>query len=707
VAFALWVVALLVFVPSLEGPFLFDDIIIIEGNHYVHSFSHWMRWWTGHLWDTNYDTSPAANASVFWRPLVQASFAWDWTLGGGAPMAFHLTNFALHALNTVLVWGLFRTWFANQALALGLTLLFAFHPANSEVVCWLSGRGDSLCCVGLLLTAFGTRRIRRGQTVTGIALGLFGATVALLAKEAGVLLPAMVALELFASERSKQSRGPLANPSRRAWLILAASVLVVVVYAGVRSELMQRSLLSHLSVAPSRWAFIFEALGRGLSLIVWPLDTTLGRGAIRSLDGVLMPRYDYAAVGAIGFVLVSWTAWYLRRRKPALAVAWLCFLAFWFPVSGVLFHGEPVLVSPRYLYIPLIAALYLCGVAVQPLLEDSRLRRAGRIVCLLLIPSYFALSFVRAGDYSSEGRFWRAEISSNPNYVPAQVYFVLRETRANRPASALRLILPFLASNRAKNFEGSNTELRFYALKAASTLTKDIDQTTLTYLANFCDGVAQGHIAPLEVPSLGIHIELGHGPQVLGEWGVLLNRLLMQSAELWSRLGEDRKALARVQLALAQCSECWTLMGRAGLLRARAGDLAGAEELAHAFKKYAGPTKGDSLATVLHAAFDAGPLVFAPNPPSVLVANYYLSLEAYGRAFAAAKGAFANPPADPEAHKMLAELALRAGDADAARKMLAYSMSAAQIQAWESEALKDAPWHDSEIPPGTWIPTVD
>ncbi len=695
---ALFVLAFAAFAPAISGPFLFDDRLLIEGNYRVHSFDHWTKWLTGTIWDTNYDPSNNANRMLFWRPLVLATFAFDWTLGAGSPLPFHLTNLVLHALNSVLLWSLLRKWFRARGLALGLALLFALHPAQSEVVCWISGRGDSLCLMGLLIALHGLRRADQ-RSAQGYLVFFVGSVLAFAAKEMAIVLPILVALDRFA----RSSAEPVAF-LRREMKPLGASIVFVFGYLVWRSFIFDTALGSHPVPFDKKVLLVLEGFGRAIALYVWPLDTTLGRAATMSSGGVLIPRIDYAIFGAAVVVGVSLGAWRMRKSSPRIAVGWLGFLGAWLPVSGIISHGELSLISPRYLYIPFVPVLLMLGAAIESAFWRGKARTVAVLSVGVVSLGFLAISLDRSGDFASNDQFWRAELEANPTYVSGQDYFVVRELRENRPRSALRLSLSSLALNRKERFELLNAEIEFHVLEALAAATPDIERDTLKKVAEFADNLAQEQDAVLELPSEGVSLRWTKGSSNDGEWAAKRRRLFIVSSDLWSRLGEDGKALRRVELALEGCEQCWTLFGRSGIIRARAGELGAALALAESFDRFAGPSEKGQLRESLAEAVSLAPYLQGGAAPPPLIAQYYSGLLAFGRAYDVARPAFENPPDDPGSHQVLAELALRAGDRDAARKMLSRSLSAPEVEAWERGKLKNVLWHDAEVPDGTWMP---
>ena len=90
-------VAVLAFLPSLAGPFHFDDYNVIVNYPTVHS------------WSALFER---AGAGV--RPLLKASYVANWTLDPG-PLGFHAVNIALHAVNAVLLFLIGQRLIRGQA----------------------------------------------------------------------------------------------------------------------------------------------------------------------------------------------------------------------------------------------------------------------------------------------------------------------------------------------------------------------------------------------------------------------------------------------------------------------------------------------------------------------------------------------------------------------------------------------------------------
>src|SRR5258708_4472262 len=125
-------VALVAYLPSLAGPFHFDDYNVIVNYPTVHS------------WSTLFE-----RASGGVRALLKASYVLNWTIDPG-PFGFHLLNIALHALNALLLYFIGKRLIPDNVRnysvspALLAALLFALHPMQTEAVTYISGRSSSL-----------------------------------------------------------------------------------------------------------------------------------------------------------------------------------------------------------------------------------------------------------------------------------------------------------------------------------------------------------------------------------------------------------------------------------------------------------------------------------------------------------------------------------------------------------------------------------
>ena len=381
------------YLPSLIGPFHFDDYNVIV--HYP----------TVHSWSALFER---AGGGV--RAVLKASYALNWTLDPG-PLGFHAVNIALHALNTVLLFFIGRRLFPErgEVPALIAALLFALHPMQTEAVTYISGRSSSLMATFYLSSLL---MYLRGAHWSLSAL-LF--VLALATRETAVTLPA--ALLLVELCRGTPWR-TIAQRQWAHWTLLAAGAVVV---------LMNQRYFDLLA-----YGFGERGLGEnlltqvgGISYLVWHL---VGLHDL-NIDPALPTLSEWTPALAfqsvlLGALLVLGIA--SLRRRP-----WLAFGILWFflqlaPTNSVVPRLD--VANDRQLYLA-CWGLFL-ALAVQ--VEWPRFGVA--LVCL----AFAAASVGRQLDYRDEITLWEASVRSSPwnarahNNLGYAYYLAGRKAEAKR-----------------------------------------------------------------------------------------------------------------------------------------------------------------------------------------------------------------------------------------------------------------------------------
>ena len=119
----------MVYLPSIKGEFLFDDVITLTQNPLIHHPSGLRYIW--------FSTEP-----LDYFPLTLSSFWIEWRLWGGNPAGFHWVNILLHAASALMLWrvllrlGIPGAWMAAA--------VFAVHPLNTSSVAWITERKNTM-----------------------------------------------------------------------------------------------------------------------------------------------------------------------------------------------------------------------------------------------------------------------------------------------------------------------------------------------------------------------------------------------------------------------------------------------------------------------------------------------------------------------------------------------------------------------------------
>jgi hypothetical protein len=202
-------IAAAVYVPALSAGFNADDYLILWRIKTIEGLGDPLGYFKFAFYE-------------YFRPLGFLSYALDWRIWHLDAFGFHLTNLALHAANSFLVFELARRLIRAQGAATMCALLFALHPSSHEVVYWIAARFDLLATLFGLLALTCLPRPERWWRVAGVlAFGL-----ALLAKESAIsLLIIAPAWDVLVDRRDVRTT------CRRLIPLLAA----IVVYVAIRS----------------------------------------------------------------------------------------------------------------------------------------------------------------------------------------------------------------------------------------------------------------------------------------------------------------------------------------------------------------------------------------------------------------------------------------------------------------------------------------
>lgn len=342
------------------------------------------------------DTTSDTNYLPFYRPLTYMTFLIEQRLHDLNPFPMHLVNVLLHALNAFLVYLLARTLFPEQGQAVLVGLLFAVHPLHSEGVNFLAGgRNTMLACLFSLLAYLVHRESVARNGVIGAVAGSFLLLAGLLSKEVALaVVPCILLLE--AGVWRESGIGLHSRPVFRT-LPYAAALLC---YFVIRWTTMSRygvqggilpgfgmPLEEGLSAAPDLLSRLLDnlyILPRYLLTVVWP--TALS-------PRYIVPRDLQAMAPALvgGWIaLTGILAWLLTRgRSKATLFGLLWAVAFWLPVSGIVYFSD-VTMADRFLYIPAIGLWVIAAdqlSKVFPSREAGRNAAVGAVIFVLLLLS--------------------------------------------------------------------------------------------------------------------------------------------------------------------------------------------------------------------------------------------------------------------------------------------------------------------------------
>jgi hypothetical protein len=345
------------YLPSLNGPFVFDDPNAVAQSKLIHSLV------------------PTLYLTLSTRPVTDYTLGIDYAIAGLDPWPYHLTNMLLHAANVLLLYAIaWRTLTlprlaaryggAARLIAWAAAALFAAHPLASETVAYVSSRSEVLAACFYLLSVLtfiiaattAEPRLRRRCAGALFAWGMAG----LASKETALT----IAPALFLYDRLFLTGGGWRRPR---WRLLGVALLPAVLGG---TALLLRAIFSPSPMGQygatagvnfdrfTPWQYLITEFGvitYYLRLLVLPVGQTfdydwpLARSPFAV--GVLVP---FALLVVLVVLAVR-----AATRQPLFTFAVLWTLLILAPTSSVLPIAD--LVVERRMYLPLAGLTLLAA----------------------------------------------------------------------------------------------------------------------------------------------------------------------------------------------------------------------------------------------------------------------------------------------------------------------------------------------------------
>lgn len=411
-------VACLAFLPGLPGEFVFDDLPNISTNEAIQL--------------TELSTEALARVvstpqlSGTTRALPTLSFALDyWRSGGADPLAFKVTNIALHAATAfALVW-LFRSLLLvagvpaarTRWLAPVLALAWALHPLQVSSVLYAVQRIQAMGTFFLVLALLAYLHARRAQIAGGSGrTGLLGTgllwAMALGCKEDSALLPAYtLALELtvlgFAAADARTAR-----LFRRGYLALAiagtAAYFLLAIPHFWQWEAYDGRDYSTIERLLTQPRMLCMYLGQ--ILVPWPPHMPFYYDWVQPSRGLLQPWTTLPALALVTALLAG--AWRARTRYPLFSLGVFLFFAAHFIASNV---PNLELAFEHRNHFALVGAVLAIGSILAGISDRIGLGQAGRAAACTVVLSLLAgTTLLRADTWASNADIARLATEQAP-----------------------------------------------------------------------------------------------------------------------------------------------------------------------------------------------------------------------------------------------------------------------------------------------------
>jgi Flp pilus assembly protein TadD len=316
----------------------------------------------------------------------------------------------LHALNTVLLFLVFRKMTRATWRSLFVALLFGLHPLRVESVIWVAERKDVLSAFFWMLTILAYVRHAEKPGLVRYLPVVFCFALGLLSKPMIVTLPfVLLLLDYWPLERWKHKPLPSLIMEKVPLFLLCAASCAVTIFAQRSGGAM--ALMKQLSFG-TRFENALVSYCRYLGKLFWPEKLS-----------VVYPLVNDWSLGVVlaSIVLlsgVSFLAVVNRHRRPYLITGWFWFLGTLVPVIGIVMVGEQSM-ADRYTYLPSIGVLVVLSWGTYDL---TRRWRFQSVVCSAITAGIVVLCIALTRQNvaywrNTETLFRHALISTKNNYV--------------------------------------------------------------------------------------------------------------------------------------------------------------------------------------------------------------------------------------------------------------------------------------------------
>lgn len=430
---------------ALPNGFHFDDIVGIVRNPTLRDLRNIPA----------YFTDPATfglGRTREWRPILQITYALNYTMAGLNPVVFRSFNLLFHIGTAFFLFLIvsqigalwpralgFREPVRPGALALGCALLFVVHTANSEAVDYIWSRSSELATFFYLLAfycylrgPFGRQnRSHRSWQLAGFISFALGVGT----KATAIVLPALLLSHewLFLNPSSVNPFKLFLGEPRRLKKYVSLAI-VVSAYMTIRMLLLPKMFTNIAVVGAVRevssYSYLltqFRAWLYYIRLFLWPHPLMIdfsGFDWSRSLA-------DIRVLASLGFILIILgSAWAARKRHPLLALFTFWYFIALLPEASVIPLGDAVVgyrAYPAYVALAVVSVMLgLHGASILRRMVATPIARSllgfgfsyGSMMGLVLIALIVA-TVARNRDWRDEKTLWTDVLSKDPSNVRA------------------------------------------------------------------------------------------------------------------------------------------------------------------------------------------------------------------------------------------------------------------------------------------------
>lgn len=410
------VAGLILYLNTINHPFVYDDLVIIRDNRNLDDIRNFRKLFTHDYFSVSGERS--------YRPVSTALAFADVAIGGRKPAVFRATSIAVHLAAGIFVFLSLLMLTKRRPLAFLAALFFVLHPIQTEAVNGASFIEDPLSAM-FFFAAFYLflKGVARGGGLVRYAMSAALYLFAMFAKESAIVLP-VAALAADWAFRRDEKFIVVAKKQAPAYLMYAAAAVFYVVVRFIVLVNRQPGALAGYEAGGPVHAFAGAAavLLEYFKLFFYP-----ARLSIEHCPGLPAGLADWrvaSGIAAFAALLILGAA--LRRSNPAAAFGSLFFAVNFLPVSGIVPFGG--VMAERYMYLP---SFGLCLFTIALFMPESvrtgdaakKAEKWNVIFSVCFIVIYGITAFQRNYVWRDELYLWRSAIDVCPASSRAQTNY--------------------------------------------------------------------------------------------------------------------------------------------------------------------------------------------------------------------------------------------------------------------------------------------
>lgn len=532
---------------SIKNDFVWDDKSFIVDTPAVKDLSSWREFFT-----RNIGFSGGARNN-FYRPLYSLANAIDYKIGGGRPFTFHITNAALHAACSVLVFLLIFLIFNDISVAFGTAIIFALHPVQTQAVTYIAGRADPMYSFFTLFSLIGfVLYSQKNKSPAIYSISLVSLVFALLSKEAAIITPFLILLYIYTV-----SRDALISRTRQA-MAAAPYFAIVSFYLVLRKTILDFSKISFSTLNVPTPPIYIRSLTACKAVFLYFKFLLLPVGFHMELylpdARSIMQNEVFAAV--VGMVCLIAVILYCRKRDIFFFFGMSWFFIALFPVLNIFPVNAAAAV--HWLYLPSIGFFFTVNLILWRL--SGRLgssRGSGKGGVYIFIGSIVVVSLILGALTYEKNKEWKDEETLYNSIIPFAQTPRLYVNLGNAFVQKKEFDKAMLYYARAIQIAPNQTEA-YSNMGYIYNTKKEFDkaEVILKKAISLSPGLASAHI------NLGVaYANTGRYKEALAEIDKALelnptNKIALNlSAEIYLVLGRPREAKNAFERSLAVDSE--------------------------------------------------------------------------------------------------------------------------------------------------------